>query len=468
MTNTRSKNFNSLESFILEKMTQSRLPGLSVAFLENAEVIHQRNFGFRDLQKRVAPTSDTLFGLGSITKVFTALGIMQLRDQGLLNVSDPVSKYLEVKLESLGERVCIKHLLSHSSGIPALGFSESKMSEHWWIDGYPISSIEDVLTFIHGADSWARAKPGQRWFYWNEGYILLGAIIERISGRSYGEYILEQVLGPLGMRRSFFSREDVEQVSDRATPYLQDQEGKFVIGSNLYSEIPAAGGLVSTTNDMVKFVQMFLRDGHTNNSKFISRESLDLMQAPFVTMPMEGVLFFADPAETPKHDSFYGLGLQIQKDFFGRTVMGHGGGVMGGTTYFAYIPERAVAVVLLANAHGYPMSQLALASLACLLGEDFRELPFIRLDNRLEQLVGKYASFRDTILAEVKRKGDGLELSLKFKHEDRIVSLFPVSSNDEASCFQTFSGGRCLKAEFHLSDHIDLVYERYSFRKVGI
>lgn len=148
--------------------------------------------------------------------------------------------------------------------------------------------------------------------------------------------------------------------------------------------------------------------------------------------------------------------------------MGHGGGVMGGTTYFAYIPERAVAVVLLANAHGYPMSQLALASLACLLGEDFRELPFIRLDNRLEQLVGKYASFRDTILAEVKRKGDGLELSLKFKHEDRIVSLFPVSSNDEASCFQTFSGGRCLKAEFHLSDHIDLVYERYSFRKVGI
>jgi CubicO group peptidase (beta-lactamase class C family) len=457
-----------LESFIQEKMIQTKLPGLSLVLLENAQVIQQRNFGFRNLQKRGAPTSETLFGLGSITKVFTALAIMQLRDKGLLSVGDPVSKYLGVRLESLGEPICIKHFLSHGSGIPALGYSESKMSETWWMDGYPISSVEDVLTFMNGAETWAQAKPGERWFYLNEGYILLGAIIERVSGKKYINYIHEHVLEPLGMKRSFFKREEVEREEDRATPYLQDRDGNLFVGSNLYSEIPAAGGLVSTPNDMTKFVQMFLQGGRTDTNEFISRESLELLQTPVVAMPMEDVELFSEQADIPRQNNFYGLGLQVQKDFFGHTVMGHGGGVMGGTTYFAYIPKRQIAVVLLANAHGYPMSQLALASLACLLGKDFRELSFVRLDDSLEHLVGKYASFRETILAEVKRKGDGLELILKFKHEDRIVTLFPVSFSNDTAYFQTFSGGRCLPIEFRLSNHIDLVYERYVFRKVGI
>ena len=467
MTGVDCKDLNLLESFILEKMVATKLPGLSLALLKNSEVIHQRNFGFRDLQKRIPPTSETLFGLGSITKVFTALGIMQLRDRGLLSVNDPVSKYLQIKLESLGEPICIKHLLSHSCGIPALGYSESKMSERWWMDGYPINSYEDVLTFIHGAESWAQAKPGRRWFYWNEGYILLSVIIERLSGMKYVEYILEHVLDPLNMKRSFFKREEVEKEIDRATPYLQGRDGTLFVGSNLHSDIPAAGGLVSTMNDMVKLAQMFLRSGSTKNSGFISPESLALMQTPFVTMPMEYIEMFAEPAGASKHDNSYGLGLQIQKDFFGHMVMGHGGGIMGGTTYFACIPARQLAVVLLANAHGYPMSQLAFASLAYLLDQDFRELPFVRLDSRLELLVGNYASFRGTILAEVNRKADGLELSLRFKHEDRRVSLFPVSFTNESARFSSFSGGRCIQAEFQLSNHIDLVYERYAFRKTG-
>jgi CubicO group peptidase (beta-lactamase class C family) len=456
-----------LESFILEKMTKSKIPGLSLVLLENTQVIHQRNFGFRNLQKRVPPTSETLFGLGSITKVFTALSIMQLRDRGLLSVDDPVSNYLEVRLEPLDKPICLKHLLSHSSGIPALGYSESKMSERWWMDGYPISSVEDVLTFMHGAEAWARAKPGERWFYLNEGYILLGAIIERVSGQKYVDYIHEHVLEPLGMKRSFFKREEVEQKADRATPYLQQRDGTLFVGSNLYSEIPAAGGLVSTTNDMARFVQMFLRGGRTETKEFISRESLELMQTPIVAMPMEDVPLFSEHTNAPKQSNFYGLGLQVQKDFYGHTVIGHGGGVMGGTTYFALVPERQIAVVLLANAHGYPMSQLALASLACLLGEDFRELSFVRLDDRLEHLIGKYVSFRETMLAEVKRKGDGLELTLKFKHEDRTVTLFPVSFNDRGAHFQSFSGGRRLLVEFRLSNYIDLIYERYAFRKIG-
>ena len=163
-----------LESFILDKMIETRLPGLSMALLHKGEVI-TRNFGFKDLGNRTPPSSDTLFGLGSITKVFTAVAIMQLHDKGLLKLDDPVNKYLDVDLEP---SIHIKHLLSHSSGIPALGYSESKLSERWWLDGYPIARLEDVLTFMQGSENWIQAKPGERWFYLNEGYLLLGAIIE--------------------------------------------------------------------------------------------------------------------------------------------------------------------------------------------------------------------------------------------------------------------------------------------------
>ena len=454
-----AQNIKKLESFILEKMIETKLPGLSMVLLHKGEVI-TRNLGFKDLASHTPPGSGTLFGLGSITKVFTAVAIMQLRDKGLLGLDDPVSKYLELTLEP---SIRVKHLLSHSSGIPALGYSESKMSPRWWLDGYPITSLEDVLTFMQGSENWVQAQPGERWFYLNEGYILLGAIIERVSGQIYTTYIQEHILEPLGMKRSFFAREQVEQDPDYATPYLTERDGSFFVGTNLYSAIPAAGGLVSNANDMLRFARMLLADPAL--PALLSQDALSLMQTPVVALPQEDSRLF-DASEASKQSSFFGLGLQVHQDFLGHTVVAHGGGVMGGTTYLAFIPERQLAVVLLSNAHAYPMSQLALAALATLLDEDFCRLDFVRADDLLTRLEGNYASFRETMKVEVKRKGDGLELKLRFKHEDRLIYIFPMSLSKSHSRFRAFSGGRQLDVDFiHREAKLELIYERYTFRK---
>jgi CubicO group peptidase (beta-lactamase class C family) len=219
--------FAKLEDFIFTKMSETKLPGLSVAIVEGGEVIWAKAFGFRDLECGLAATPHTLYGIGSVTKSFTALSIMQLAEQGKLNVDDPVDTYVPINIRPGGESIRISHLMSHSSGIPALAYAEAVIrgatgaGENW----FPIASCSDLLTFMTDAQDWALTRPGERWFYLNEGYAILGYIIEKCSGIPYEEYVQQHVLAPLGMERSFFSKEEVEKDPDAATPYIITREG---------------------------------------------------------------------------------------------------------------------------------------------------------------------------------------------------------------------------------------------------
>jgi len=479
-----------LESFLLDKMVETRLPGVSLALIEQGDVSYAGGLGFRDIERRLPVTPQTLFGIGSITKVFTALAIMQLQDRGLLHINDPVSRYVDLAVAPGGEPIRIRHFLTHTSGIPALGYSESKMSDRWFMTGFPIADDHDLLTFMRGAEDWVHALPGERWLYLNEGYILLGSIIERISGQIYIDYVVEHILRPLGLTRSFFRRAEVEGEADYATPYLCDRAGHLFVGSNLYSEIPAAGGLVSSLEDMARFALLFLDTKPVaNGHPVVSQAALQLMMEPAVRhlyWPDDNRAGFVQTLDalssvpptvagtetggsdpySPAYTAYHGHGLQVYENFYGHKVIGHGGGVMGGTSYLACIPERGVGVVLLANGHGYSLGEMALYTLAGLLGRDPDRLPFIIRDRLLSALCGAYESFRGTIAAEVTRRQELLELHIHFHHEDRTVHLIPVVLDEHAPRFVTLATGRPVAVEFvRTKERVDLVYERYKFRK---
>ncbi len=187
-----------LESFIFDKMSATRLPGLSIALVKDGQLVYARGFGHADIArgKPVKPT--TLFGAASLTKSFTAIALLQLAEKGLLKLSDPVEKHVPNPFKSKGgEPIRIEHLLTHSCGSPALGYIEAVERHAHQIGGcnLPIASANDVTTFAQGADEdWPEASAGERWFYFNEGYVLLGQIIERISGKPYDEFLREQIL----------------------------------------------------------------------------------------------------------------------------------------------------------------------------------------------------------------------------------------------------------------------------------
>lgn len=472
------KNLAALDSFVLERMQETRLPGMAVSLVPSGTECDHRVFGFRDIETRKPVTPHTQFGLGSITKVFTALAVFQLCDRGLLDLDDRIDQWLDIEFEPRGEPIRVWHLLSHTSGIPALGYSESKMSDEWFMSGIPLATEADLLAFLQGADAWAVSRPGERWFYLNEGYLLLGRLIARLSGQSYRHYVEQHILDPLRMGRTHFARMRIEQDENAATPYLYGRDGKRFVGAYLYGEMLAAGGMVSCANDMAHLVVALLNDGQlANGTQLISKEALQQMRTPRVPLPQGDRSISLGPfrdhdgvehteKDVPVQEGYSGCGFQIFRNFYGYDLVGHGGGIMGGTSYLALIPERRVGVVLLANAHGYPMEQFAMVALARMLGESPQNLPFLRIENVLARLVGSYTSFRSTIRAEVTPLGDLLRFTIRYHHEDRSAILIPIHLSEDCARFQTFSNARNMVVEFRLDDNgINLLFERYKFRK---
>jgi CubicO group peptidase (beta-lactamase class C family) len=452
--------FDKLEAFIQERMAETKLPGLSIALVKGDEVIWARGFGFRDLERGLPATPETLYATGSVTKSFTAIAVLQLAEQGKLNLDDPVEAHLPFKLKPQGEKVCIWHLLTHSSGFPALAYAEASIRAATGAGGkyLPIATCDDMLTFIRDAEGWALARPGERWFYLNEGYVLLGCIVQRCSGLPYETYVREHILKPLRMMRSTFRREDVEKDPDAATPYIITRDGEQLPSRYPYEAISADGGLISSVLDLAKYIGMLLNRGEHEDGRLLSRESIEEMEKERVQVPWKG----------PFGPVYYAYGLSVTSDFLGRRLVGHGGSVLVATAYMGFIPEERVGVALLANGSGYPMAQLGQYALALLLGRDPEKLPFVARERRLKELEGLYETYKGTMQARVRRQGDFLLIEIRDKYTELVVPLVPEALDEDVRTFYTLSAGQRLPVEFRVCDgQVELIYERYLLRRVG-
>lgn len=454
-----------LERFTFNKMVESGLPGLSLALVAGNDVVYARGFGQRDLEKGLSATPDTLYGIGSVTKSFTALAVLKLAEEGRLELDDPVDKHVPFPYKPKGEVVRLHHLLSHTSGLPALAYGEAIIRYANGIGGryLPIGGPEDILTFMDGAEGWEEASPGERWFYFNEGYALLGLIVERVSGKSYAEYIRDAILEPLGMNRSGFSPELLERDEDVAVPYVLYGDKPPKVGHYLFRAIRSEGGLFSSVMELTRYLQLYFEEG----KGVVSPQALKAMFTPRVATPMQSAPDLWGSDEPRRHDAHYGYGLSVQ-DFFGERLIGHGGSVLVSTAHLAFIPEKKLGVAVLANGSGYPLSQLAQVAMAYVLGQDPAALAFMRLDEALSPLAGRYETFKGTMHVDVERKGDFLQLTVLDSAQPQRVILVPERLDGKAPTFFTLAGGRRLEVTFRRSDDgVELVYERYKLRRRG-
>lgn len=450
--------YGKFESFVFEKISKTHLPGLSVAVVKDGELAYSRGFCFRDLEYGLRATPQTLYGVGSVTKSFTALSIMQLVEKGKLSLDDPVSKYVSLNLEWKGEPVKVWHLLCHASGIPALAYAEALIRYVVGAGGkwVPIATSEDLITFMREANQWAFSKPGERWFYLNEGYVILGHIIEKVSGISYDRYVRENILKPLGMNRSFFQKKEVDADADVATPYIITRNGECMKSRHPYG-IYADGGLISNAIDLAHYIIMYLNRGKYNDHVIASPDSIEEMEKPRVKLPLQ--IFGGES---------YGYGLSIIPNFFGYKLVGHGGSVLVYTAYMGYIPEKKVGVVLLANGSGYPMSQMGLYALVMLVGEDPEKLPFVKVESTYEQLTGIYKTYKGTMDAKVVAKGGLLQIEICDKYVDMVIPLIPENLEGNVKKFYAFQAGGKLPVEFIIENNsVELIYERYRLKKVS-
>jgi len=448
------KSIRKLDNFILFQMKKTYIPSLTIALVKDGDVVYSRGYGFKDVEAGIPTTPKTLYGVGSVTKSFTCLALMKLWSDDMLNPMDPISQYLDGEYEVSGEPIRIWHLMTHSSGIPALAYAENFIRG---VTGefnkyYPFASPDDVISFMDGWESWIEDSPGKSFYYLNEGYVILGKIIEYVSGMEYTEYVKENILKPLNMDRSFFDKKDVESDGDYAQPYIVDREGRYVKSVIPYG-IKADGGLISNVLDLAKYLNMYLGHG----DEVLDRKYLDEMMKPRIKR-----------YEDEELTDYYGYGLSISNGFYGKTLIGHGGSVLVYTAYIGFVPDEDIGVALLANSYGYPMSNFGLYALSILADIDPEEHMIFRREEILNMLEGEYETFKGTFNIRIEVKGDFLIYKYSGRYRDIAIPLIPDTLGKDKSIFYTYSNGRRIDAVFYRRNgKIYLIYERYKYTKIS-
>jgi CubicO group peptidase (beta-lactamase class C family) len=347
---------------LLNEQYKAGEPGVAALVAKNGQVIYRKAFGMANLELDVPMTPDMVFRIGSITKQFTAVAILQLLEQGKLSLDDEITRFIP-DYPTQGHKITIHHLLNHTSGIK----SYTSMSEFSMVlrkDHAP-SQIIDIFK-----DEPMDFAPGERYLYNNSGYILLGYIIEKISGQAYEEYVDEHLFKPAGMINSIYGN-DKMVLKNRAYGYQPSGSG-YANADYLSMTLPyAAGSLMSPVDDLLKW------NIALHSAKLLKKETLQLAFNP-------GKL-------NDGTQMTYGYGWEMG-NLQGSPSISHGGGIHGFISFALWLPEENVVVVLLQNVTGQAPEDLAYQMAAQTIGKPFNFKEITIAENILQEYVGVFES----------------------------------------------------------------------------
>jgi len=305
----------------LEKCYEYGIFNGSALVSERGNIILKKGYGYANFEWNIANEPDTKFRLGSITKQFTAMLIMQLAEKGLVKLDGKISDYLSYYPKETGEKITVHQLLTHTSGI--FNYTNDPMffrKERF----FPLKP-EELTKFFSGKE--LDFEPGSNWNYSNSGYIVLGAIIEQVTGKPYERVLQENILTPLGMNNTGFDHWEII-LPKRASGYNKVFD-TFQNAEYLDMSLPyAAGSLYSTVEDLFTWGEALYTD------KLVSFESLKKMMTPVM------------------NNYGYGLGIRKMSMNDGRdsiTIVSHTGGINGFNTYMGRCIEDKNTIILLSN-----------------------------------------------------------------------------------------------------------------------
>jgi CubicO group peptidase (beta-lactamase class C family) len=325
-------NLPRMEQVIQSYVSSKQFMG-SVLVARGETVLLDKGYGFANLEWDIPNSPTTKFRLGSLTKQFTAASILLLEERGKLKVEDPVKKYMP-DAPPAWDKVTIYNLLTHTSGIPSFtGFPDYASTE-----AIPTTPEKLVARF---RDKPLEFQPGEKWNYSNSGYVLLGYLIEKISGEGYEKFVQENIFTPLGMKDSGYDSNSAI-IRHRAAGYTPGPNGPQNTGF-IHMSIPfSAGGLYSTTEDLLRWEQGLF------GGKVLAPAALEKMTTPF------------------KQDYACGLAVSTVN---GHKLIAHGGGIEGFNTSLSYYPDDKLTVVVLSNLNGSVPEEIARNMAALAHGE---------------------------------------------------------------------------------------------------
>ena len=315
-------------------------PGAVALLVKDDRVLYRKAFGRSNLELGIKMKPDNIFRIGSITKQFTAAAILKLSEEGKLNLDDDITKYIK-DYPTGGHQISIKHLLTHTSGIKSITGMNTWDAEFRKKDFTP----EELIDFFK--DQPMDFTPGEAWKYNNSAYIILGYIIELVSGKSYEEYIDGTFFKPLKMSASFYGSHS-RIIKKRASGYAREDD-KFVNAGYLSMTQPySAGALLSTVDDIYTWYRAVMED------RVISTTSRAEAHTAYKLNNGE--------------ETGYGYGWVIG-NIEGRPTISHGGGINGFLTSSIYFPEEDLFVAVFSNCNCNPPGKIAVEMAKLVLEE---------------------------------------------------------------------------------------------------
>jgi CubicO group peptidase (beta-lactamase class C family) len=305
-----------LEQVVQSYIAENQFMG-TVLVARGDQVVLSKGYGSANLEWNIPNTPSTKFRLGSITKQFTAACILLLEERGKLKIEDPVKKYM-ADAPAAWDKITIYNLLTHTAGIPNF----TSFPDYATTQALPSPAEKTVARF---RDKPLDFEPGSKFSYSNSGYVLLGYLIEKVSGQSYEKFVRENIFTPLEMKDSGYDSNSAV-IARRASGYTQAEPGMRVNAGIVHMSVPgAAGGLYSTTEDLLKWERGLF------GGKVLSAASLQKMTTPFM--------------------DDYAFGLLVRTSE-GHKQIWHNGGIDGFNTSMAYYPDSKIVVIVLANLNG--------------------------------------------------------------------------------------------------------------------
>ena len=310
------------DAVVSAAMNERKIPGVSIAVARGGRTLLAKGYGLANVELDVKASTSTVYRIGSVTKQFTAAAIMRLVENGKMALDDPIEKYLP-DYPVAGRRITIRHLLTHTSGIK----SYTGLGPKFWDNSRLDLSHEKLIGLFK--DEPPDFQPGEKYLYNNSGYYLLGVIIEKVTGESYGSHVKKTLFDPLGLSSTVYC-DNEPVVRQRAAGY-QVTLGVVQNAAQLSMKPPfSAGALCSSVTDLVAWTSALM------NGKVVTRASLDQMITP-------AKLNDGKPTT-------YGFGLGVGDG--DKNAISHGGGINGFASYLTYLPESRTIVAVLTNLGG--------------------------------------------------------------------------------------------------------------------
>lgn len=426
-----------LEEFLDRNRVEQEIPGLSVSLFDREGVVHATGMGTREIESRSPATADTRYSIASVTKVFTAVAVLQQVERDVLSLDDEIREYVDFWTDVPGDPITVAELLCHASGMPT---DYAGTRELLFADSPPPSPIltrADDRRHANGAADRRIVDP-ETYMYSSRGYQILGEIIEAVTDSTFAEYVEAEIFAPLGMNRSQVGYGELSTLGeDTAMGYVVEDGEPVANSHDLNAEIRtphSGGGILSSVRDLATFGRCLLNDGVLDGTEVLPPDTIARMQD-----------YQSPTFETIDGRSIgYSYGLRI-RELVGERLVGHTGTAPGiSRAYLGLLPGLDLGVALGVNTSSASIGTLGQGVLAIAAGESPREVvPTLALRCKLERVSGTYEGYRGGVTVSVTVVDPPTHVVISYKDgHDWEFPAFPESvEHDEYRFYRVRQNG---------------------------